>query len=274
MKTGASQCEPASSPCNPSDYVDGPGDPDALRHKRIGVLRFKAGSYPEVDLVYERALRRLREAGATLVEVHSPESAPLEAAELTVLLSEFKAGINAYLAAAPAKVQTRSLAQLIEFNRTSPDELPYFGQDIFLKAQQSAGLDDAGYRSALEESKRLAGAQGLDQMLQHDRLDLLVAPDHQRSLARGSGVRRSQRGFLYDAGGGCRLSASVSADGACAGAAGRPVIHRPGLVRAAAAGLRLRFQPALGRAGAAAVPADDRDASVRHRQPRRAPGAL
>jgi amidase len=105
-----------------------------------------------------------------------PTARRFEAAELTVLLSEFKAGINAYLAAAPAAVKTRDLAQLIEYNRDSDYELQYFGQDIFVSAQQTAGLDDAAYRGALETSKRLAGAQGLDQMLQQDRLDLLVAP--------------------------------------------------------------------------------------------------
>jgi amidase len=157
------------------DYAAGL-DPDSLRHKRIGVLRFQAGSHPEMDEVYERALRRLRLAGATLVEVSTPDSAPIEAAELTVLLNEFKAGINAYLAAAPAAVKTRDLAQLIQYNRDSDYELQYFGQDIFVSAQHSAGLDDAAYRGALETSKRLAGAQGLDQMLQQDRLDLLVAP--------------------------------------------------------------------------------------------------
>ena len=91
-------------------------------------------------------------------------------------MSEFKAAINTYLAAAPAAVKTRDLAQLIDYNRGSPYELQYFGQDIFVSALQTAGLEDAAYRGALETSKRLAGAQGLDQMLQQDRLDLLVAP--------------------------------------------------------------------------------------------------
>jgi amidase len=172
---GARECEPASGPCDATDYTAGL-DPDSLRHKRIGVLRFKPGSHPEMDDVYERALRRLRAAGATLIEVAAPDTAPLEAAELAVLMSEFKAGINVYLAAAPAAVKTRDLAQVIDFNRSSPYELQYFGQDIFLSAQKTAGLEDAGYRDALATSKRLAGAQGLDQMLQQDRLDLLVAP--------------------------------------------------------------------------------------------------
>jgi amidase len=140
------------------------------------VLRFKPGSHPEVDALYERALGRLREAGATLFEVPTPDMAPLEAAELTVLLSEFKADLNAYLASTPAAVRTRDLQQLIEFNRASAVELQLFGQDTFDKAQATAGLDDAGYRAALEQAKRLAGAQGIDLLLQQQQLDLLVAP--------------------------------------------------------------------------------------------------
>jgi amidase len=174
-KSPPANSPPASSPCVATDYAAGL-DPEALRGKRVGVLRFKAGSHPEMVEVYERALRHLRLAGATLVEVQSPDTSALEAAELKVLLSEFKAGINAYLAGTPAAVKTRDLAQLIEFNRRSLYELELFGQDIFLKAQATAGLDDADYRSALEESKRLAGAAGLDALLQQQHLDLLVAP--------------------------------------------------------------------------------------------------
>jgi amidase len=179
VRQGGGRCQPVSGPCPPMDYVAdyvASLDPDALRGKRIGVLRFKAGSHPELEPVYERALTRLREAGATLVEVSAPDSAPLEAAELKVLLSEFKAGINAYLAATPATVKTRDLAQLLDFNRSSPYELQFFGQEIFLQAQAAVGLYDADYRAALDESKRLAGAQGLDSMLKQQRLDLLVAP--------------------------------------------------------------------------------------------------
>ena len=171
----ADKCEPQTSPCYATDYVAGLGR-DALQNRRIGVLRFKRGSHPEMDIVYERALSRLRAAGATLIEVPSPDSAPIEAAELKVLLSEFKSGLNAYLAASNAAVKTRDLAQLIEFNRASAFELQLFGQDIFLQAQATAGLDEAAYRAAVEESKRLAGLQGIDQILEGQRLDLLVAP--------------------------------------------------------------------------------------------------
>jgi amidase len=157
------------------DYVAGL-KADALEEKRIGVLRFKADSHPEMEVQYERALAHLRAAGAVLVEVETPDMTAINANELKVLLNEFKTGLNAYLAAAPASVRTRDLQQVIEFNRASPYELQVFGQDIFEQAQQTKGPDDADYQTALVNSKRLAGVEGLDKMLAGQRLDLLVAP--------------------------------------------------------------------------------------------------
>ncbi len=149
-------------------------DANALAGKRIGVLRLTAN--PELDLVYDNALGRLRAAGATLVEVPLPDLEPIGAAELTVLLTEFKADLDRYLAAANPAVTVRSLSQLIRFDRASLYEMELFGQDRFLDAESTAGLDDPAYRAALERAKRLAGAQGIDRLLRAHHLDLLVAP--------------------------------------------------------------------------------------------------
>jgi amidase len=160
--------------CEKLDYVAAL-DANALQGKRIGVLRFDAGSHPEMEVVFERALGRLSAAGATLIEVKAPESAPLSAAELKVLLTEFKADLNSYLAQTPSAVKTRTLEQLIAFNRDSPYELQFFGQDIFTQANATTGLEDPKYRAALADSQRLARAEGIDQLL-GEHLDLLVAP--------------------------------------------------------------------------------------------------
>ena len=161
--------------CDKLDYAAAL-DASALQGKRIGVLRFDAASHPEMEIVFERALGRLSAAGATLVEVKAPESAPLSAAELKVLLTEFKAGLNSYLARTPSAVKTRSLEQLIAFNRDSPYELQFFGQDVFTQANETTGLEDPKYRAALADSKRLSREQGIDQLLGGEHLDLLVAP--------------------------------------------------------------------------------------------------
>jgi amidase len=158
-----------------ADYVKAL-DPNALTGKRIGVLTFAPGRYPQLDVLYANALGRLKAAGATLVPVTAPELAPIERAEFKVLLTEFKVDIDRYLAGVNPAVKARSLSELIAYDRSSLYELELFGQDIFLQAQATSGLDDPGYRMALEESRRLAGAQGIDRLLLGEQLDLLVAP--------------------------------------------------------------------------------------------------
>jgi len=93
-----------------------------------------------------------------------------------VLNTEFRADLNAYLAAAPAGVKSRSLADLIAFDDAHPAETALFGQEIFLKAEQTKGLDDPAYRAALAEEKRLAGPAGIDKLLADNHLDALVGP--------------------------------------------------------------------------------------------------
>jgi amidase len=149
---------------------------DALREVRVGVLRFKPNTHPEMDVVFERALSRLRAAGAQLIEVATPDMSAINTAESKVLSTEFKSDLNAYLASTPAAVKTRDMAQLIEFDRSSPYELQYFGQDLFEQAQATHGLDDPDYQAALKESKRLAGIEGIDRLLREQQLQLLVAP--------------------------------------------------------------------------------------------------
>jgi amidase len=149
---------------------------DALKGKRVGVFRFAPASHPEMDAVYERALSRLRTAGATLVEVKTPDGQPIGAAELKVLLDELKSDLNAYLASTPPSVKTRDLANLIEFDRQSPYELEFFGQELFVQSQATLGVEDPDYKNALETSERLAGPEGLEKLLKDQRLDLFVAP--------------------------------------------------------------------------------------------------
>jgi len=161
--------------CDKLDYAAAQ-DANALQGKRIGVLRFDAGSHPEMGIVFERALGSLRAAGAALVEVKAPESAPLSDAELKVLLTEFKADLNSYLARTPSAVKTRTLEQLIAFNRDSPYELQFFGQDVFTRANETTGLEDPQYQAALADSRRLSREQGIDRLLGGEHLDLLVAP--------------------------------------------------------------------------------------------------
>jgi amidase len=93
-----------------------------------------------------------------------------------VLLAEFRAGIDAYLASTPQAVKTRTLTDLIAFNATTPAELEFFNQDIFEEAAKAPVLTDKAYVDARATSLRLAGAEGIDKLLAENRLDAIVAP--------------------------------------------------------------------------------------------------
>jgi amidase len=153
-------------------------DATGLKGARIGVARNFFGFNDRVDRLMEEALRAMREAGATLVDpTKIPSPKQLEDAELDVLLYEFKAGLNTYLARLGPDAPARSLAGLIKFNERHRDrEMPYFGQELFLKAQAKGSLTERGYHRALATSRRLARAQGIDATLRRHRLDAIVAP--------------------------------------------------------------------------------------------------
>ena len=150
----------------------------ALRGARIGVARFLAGHQTGADALFERALGHLRDAGATLVELdQGPDLDAIGKAEFTVLLCEFKADLDAYLATTPTAVGTRTLADVIAFNRAHADrELALFGQDIAEKAEATAGKDDPAYAPALALAREEAGARGLEPIFASGHLDAIVAP--------------------------------------------------------------------------------------------------
>jgi len=150
-----------------------------LAGKRLGVLRYATGSSPAVDAVFARALTVLRAHGARIVElkVYRPSPA-LGDAETTILQAELKVDLGAYLATTPPAVRTRSLADVIAFNRTHPRELGLFGQDFFEKSQATTGLQSSAYRKARALSRRLTGPLGIDRLIADNKLDALVAPSY------------------------------------------------------------------------------------------------
>ena len=171
---GSDPADPATreADARKSDYVAGLS-PDALRGRRIAVLRFAAGF--GTDAAFETALGHLRAAGAELVEIKEfRPTASFGDAEYQVLLTEFKAGLNAYLQGSPASIPVRSLADVIAFNEANaPREMPLFGQDIFLEAEKTKGLADLAYRKARADSLRIASTD-LDRLLKG--VDAVVFP--------------------------------------------------------------------------------------------------
>jgi amidase len=154
-------------------------DPNGLRGARIGVPRSRFWGYStEADRLCEAALAAMRDAGAVLVDpAELPNAGEYDGSEYDVLLYEFKADLNAFLPEWTPAAPARSLADLIAFNeREREREMPYFGQEIFLAAQEKGPLTDQAYLDALAKNQRLSRAEGIDAVMSQHRLDALVAP--------------------------------------------------------------------------------------------------
>jgi amidase len=148
---------------------------DGLRGKRIGVGRQYFGRNDKVDKLIEPHLQALKAGGATLIDVQFPTLQKFGDAEYDVLLFEFKADLNKYLAGRNATYKT--LKDLIEFNEKNADrELQFFGQEIFYQAEKKGDLNDRAYRLALAKSKLLTQSQGIDAVMTKNKLDAIVAP--------------------------------------------------------------------------------------------------
>ena len=149
--------------------------PEGLHGARIGVVRKSMGFQPDVDAAMERSIAAMRAAGATVVDADIPSAGKWDAPELEVLLYEFKAGLNAYLARSHAPIGT--LAGLIAFNtQHAQAEMPYFGQELFEQAQAKGPLSDPAYLKARDKARRLARHDGIEAALKAQHLDALVAP--------------------------------------------------------------------------------------------------
>lgn len=160
-------------------------DADALREVRLGVLLPLSGQYGDsVSATFSAALRTLEGAGATLVEIREiPDLKRLGQLEWALLLREFKRDLNAYLATTPSGVKTRTLADLIAFNKMHAEEvMPHFGQEIFEQSEATEGGADPELPDIVAEAKRLAGPEGIDRLLADHDCVALIAPTTGRAF--------------------------------------------------------------------------------------------
>ena len=151
-------------------------DPNGLRGARIGVARKYFGFSEAVDSLMNQALEQMKRAGAEIIDpADLPSHGKFDDTEFMVLLYELKADLNDYLrnrTGAPG-----SLKAIIDFNdRNKEKEMPYFGQDLFVKAEAKGPLTTKEYTDALEANHRLSRTEGIDAVMDQFKLDAIVAP--------------------------------------------------------------------------------------------------
>jgi len=178
--TGVDPADPATAASSGKSFTDYTQfcDPNGLKGARIGVARKYFGFSDPVDALMEQALDAMKEQGATLVDPADIETlGKFDDTELLVFMYELKADLNAYLARLGPSAPVKTLKDIIEFNdRNRQKEMPYFGQDLFLKAEAKGPLTEKDYLDALAKNHQLARTEGIDATMDKFHLDAIVAP--------------------------------------------------------------------------------------------------
>jgi amidase len=153
-------------------------DAAGLKGAKIGVARNYFDFHDGVEAVMSAALEAMKSAGATLIDTEALKIVDESgSSESTVLRYELKADMAAYLARLGPQAPVKTLKDIIEFNdRNKQKEMPYFGQDVFLKAEALGPLTDYKYLEALAKCRRLTRTEGIDAAMDKHKLDALVAP--------------------------------------------------------------------------------------------------
>lgn len=154
-------------------------DANGLRGARIGVVRNRLfGSNPAADALAEASIAVMKQQGAVIVDPANISTlGRFDDTELEVLLYEFKSDIPRFFTWWGPNAPLRSLADLLTFNSSrASEELQYFGQELVSQANAKGALTDQAYTLALAKNRRLAGAEGIDAVMNKNRLDALIAP--------------------------------------------------------------------------------------------------
>ena len=153
-------------------------DANGLKGARIGVVRKFFGFSDGVDGIMAEAIAVMKKQGATIIDPAEIETlGKFDDSESLVFDFELKADIENYLARLGPASPMKTLADLIEFNnRNAQKEMPYFGQDVFVRSQGRGSLTSREYINALEKNHRLARIEGIDAVMDKHKLDALIAP--------------------------------------------------------------------------------------------------
>lgn len=153
-------------------------DPDGLQGARIGIVRKYFGFLPQVDEVIEKSLKVMKDKGAVLIDpVEIDAIGKVDESEMTVMMYELKADMEKYLKHRGPETKMHTLKDLIEFNeKHAKEEMPYFKQELFLRAEKTTSLKDKKYLDALKKDHMLTRKQGIDAVMDKYNLDALVSP--------------------------------------------------------------------------------------------------
>jgi amidase len=149
---------------------------EGMKGKRIGLDRKSMGFSDKVDTLMNKAVAYMKANGAEIVDIEFPKTTNYDDASFTVLLYEFKDGLNKYFAGRGNDSHVRTLEELIKFNKTDSVELRYFDQNLLEQAEKKGDLNSEEYKKALATMNKATREDGIDKVMNSYKLDAIIAP--------------------------------------------------------------------------------------------------
>jgi amidase len=146
-------------------------NPAALNGARIGIEKSFLNGHQDVVALYKQAIEVMKTKGATVVEVDLMKKYyEMQYPEYLILRYEFKDGLNKYLSAAGANVQ--SLKDVIAFNKKNEEKvMPYFKQETLESSETLGPLSDKDYMDAIAKRKKVMDL--IDNIMSENKLDAI-----------------------------------------------------------------------------------------------------
>ncbi|MGE3335699.1 MAG: amidase family protein [Rhodospirillaceae bacterium] len=164
----------ADSDAHKTDYTKGLST-EALKGTRLGVVRNTGGYDEKTQAVLDVALGVLESQGATLVELPADVMEDLTQELRLIMVYNIMEDMAAYLAHAPEAVKPRTIADLIAFNKSHPEESKH-GQELFEAAEATTmGRQNPEYMKTFEYARRRASVEGFDRAFKEFNTTAVVA---------------------------------------------------------------------------------------------------
>lgn len=151
-------------------------DKDGLKGKRLGHFTAYRGRHPKTDRLMDQTIEVLKNAGAEIVEIERISEGSVGRNSFTVMLYEYKDGLNKYFASLGPNAKIKNLEELIAFNKSDSVELRYYGQEHLESAQEKGDLDSQEYKDALAKMLKGRREEGIDKVMSEHNLDAFIAP--------------------------------------------------------------------------------------------------
>jgi len=148
---------------------------NGFSEKRIGLWKGSMGFDKDVDALMMKAVEQMKAAGATIIELEKITE-DIGDASFQVMLYEYKEGLNAYFKTLGPDAKIKSLEDLIEFNKTNPEELKHFGQEYLEMAQEKGPTTTDEYRQAIIKMIQGVRVNGIDKVMKEHKLQAIIAP--------------------------------------------------------------------------------------------------